>query len=233
MALIELNIFQRENTGKNANRRTRAGGRIPAVLYGSKRETSNIEVDTLDFTKALIAAGGSSVIFALKQEATDEDAIALLRDVQRNPVNDIILHLDLFEIPRGVPITTPVRIEVEGESLDIKRGDAIMSTIVDSVEVSCLPRELPEAVRVDISDLVLGDKVYVKDLEISAGTITSDPDTLILLLKAPTVFTEPTEEIDEEGVEGEEGAEDEAEGTEPTGDKEEGGGEGKDKDTKS
>ncbi len=214
MGLVELRIFPRQTTGKNANRRTRAGGRIPAVLYGSGKETSNVEVDTNEFTRAMAALGGSSVIFSLKQE-TSEDAIALLRDVQRNPVTDSILHLDLFEIPRGVLITAPVRVMLEGESLAVKRGDAVLSQTLDSVEVSCLPRELPEAITLDVTDLELGDRVYTKELQSPAGEITTDPETLVVLLKAPTVFVEEEEEVEE--VEGEAAAEGEAEGEAPEG----------------
>lgn len=208
MALVELSVYQRQTVGKNANRRSRAAGRIPAVIYGSNKKTNHIELDSLEITKLLTSAAGSSVIFALKQEDSDEDAIALLREVQRNPVNDNILHIDLFEIPRGVTITAPVRIELKGESLAIKRGDANLSMVMDQVEISCLPRELPEVISFDISELDLGDRVYVKDLSTEAGEITSDPETLVLLLKAPTIFVEEVPEAAEgEEVEGEEGEE--------------------------
>jgi len=203
MALVELNIYQRQTSGKNANRRTRAAGRIPAVLYGRDRETDKVEVDTSEFTKAIALMGGRSVIFALKQEDKSEDAIALLREVQRNPVSDTILHIDLFEIPRGKPITAPVKIELEGESLAIKRGDANLTQVLNNVEVSCLPRELPDEIKIDITDLGLGDKIYVKDLQISAGEIVADPETLVLLLKAPTIFVEEEPEVAEEVAEGE------------------------------
>lgn len=202
MALVELNVYQRQAVGKNANRQLRAAGRIPAVIYGNNKKTSSIELDSLEITRLLASAAGSSVIFALKQEGSDEDVIALLREIQRNPVNDRVLHVDLFEIPRGKPITTPVRIELTGESLAVKRGDANMSVLLDQVEISCLPRELPDAITFDISELDLGDRVYVKDLTTPVGEITSDPETLILLLKAPTIFVEEVPE----SVEGEEAA---------------------------
>jgi large subunit ribosomal protein L25 len=206
MALVELNVYPRTDTGKNANRRTRARGRIPAVLYGSGRETTNVEVDTHQFSQALLATKGSSVIFSLKQESAADEAIALLRDVQQHPVNDNILHIDLFEIPRGKPITAPVFLRVVGESVDVRRGDAVMSQTLDNVDVSCLPRELPDAVEVDISELGLGDRVYVKDLQIGAGEIITDAESLVLQFRAPANFLEEEEEVAEE-VEGEEGAE--------------------------
>ncbi len=206
MALVELNIYQRRTTGKNANRQSRLAGRIPAVLYSKGRKTSNVELDTQEFTKVLASATGSSVIFALKQEESDKDAIALLQEIQRNPVNDSILHVDLFEIPRDVPITAPVRIEVRGESLAVKRGEANLAVVLDSVDISCLPRELPDEVEVDVSQLGLGDRLYVKDLVAPIGEITTDPDTLVLLLKAPTIFVEEEAEEAEAAAAGEEAA---------------------------
>ena len=206
MALVELNIYQRRTTGKNANRQSRLAGRIPAVLYSKGRKTSNVELDTHEFTKVLANATGSSVIFALKQEERDKDAIALLQEIQRNPVNDSILHVDLFEIPRNVPITAPVRIEVRGESLAVKRGEANLAVVLDTVDISCLPRELPDEVEVDISPLGLGDRLYVKDLVAPIGEITTDPDTLVLLLKAPTIFVEEVAEEAEAAATGEEAA---------------------------
>ncbi len=211
MALVELNVYPRHTTGKNANRRTRMAGRIPAVLYGQGKDSVTIEVDSAEITKAMAAVYGSSVIFSLNQESADDDSIALLREIQRHPVKDTILHIDLFEIPRGVHIVAPVRIEVEGESLAVKRGDANVAQILDSIEVRCLPRELPDVVKVDVTGLELGDRLYVKDLEISAGEIINDAEALVLLLKAPTIYVEEEEVAEGEVAEGEEIAEGEGE----------------------
>jgi len=186
----------------------------------------NVEVDDHEFGRIMSALAGSSVIFALHQEGADDEPIALLREMQTNPVTDEILHIDLFEIPRGVPINVDVILDITGESAAISRGDATLAKVIDSVEISCLPRELPESIPVSIEGLEVNDKVYVKDLETPAGEIVTDGDAMVLSLKTPVVFIE--EEEEEEGIEGE-AAEEGAEGEEGAKATEEPGTEGDDK----
>ena len=217
MGLVNLTIHPRSTTGKNANRRSRAAGRVPAVLYGKDRKTEIVELEAHAFGVALTHLAGRTAIFSLEAEGVAEPPIALLREVQRNPVTDQILHVDLLEIPRGVPVTVGVSVHVVGTCPVVKSGEASVALSLDSVEVSCLPRDLPETIEVDISELELHDKIYVRDVTTPVGEIVSDPDMLILNIKAASVFVEETAEAGEgeEGAEGEgagEGAADEEKG---------------------
>jgi large subunit ribosomal protein L25 len=205
MGLVNLNIHPRSSTGKNANRRTRAAGRIPAVVYGRDRATDLVELDTHDFTVALNHLGGRAAIFSLEQEGVEEEHIALMREVQRNPVTDEVLHVDLMEIPRGVPVTVAVSVEVIGEPAAVKTGEGSVALSLDAIEISCRPSELPEYLEVDISDLELNDKIFVRDVATPVGEIVTDEDMLVLNIKPATIFIEEEEEV--EGEEGEEGAE--------------------------
>ncbi len=225
MGLVKLTINPRSTTGKNANRRLRASGHIPAVLYGDGKETAMMMIDSDEFSKIMANQSRHSVIFVLSQEGTKEQPIALMREMQVNPVTDEILHVDLMEIPRGKPISVNIGIRVEGESAAVKRGDGSLSQIMDSIELTCLPHELPEYVTLDITGLEVNDKVYVKDLQVSIGDVVSDAESLVLMVKPPVIFVEEVEEVAEgeegeaEGAEGEEG---ETEGAEGEGDKAEG-----------
>jgi large subunit ribosomal protein L25 len=207
MGLVNLTIHPRSTTGKNANRRSRAAGRVPAVIYGKDRESENVELEAHSFGVALSHLAGRAAIFSLEMEGVTDPPIALLREVQRNPVTDEILHVDLLEIPRGVPVTVGVSVQVVGTPAVVKSGEASVATSLDTIEVSCLPRDLPEVLEVDISELELNDKIYVRDVTTPVGEIVSDPDMLILNIKAATVFVEEEEEV----AEGEEGAEGEGE----------------------
>ena len=225
MGLVKLTINPRSTTGKNANRRLRASGHIPAVLYGDGKETAMMMIDSEEFSKVMANQSRHSVIFVLSQEGTKEQPIALMREMQTNPVTDEILHVDLMEIPRGKPISVNIGIRIEGESAAVKRGDGSLSQIMDSIELMCLPHELPEYVTLDITGLEVNDKVYVKDLQVSIGDVVSDADSLVLMVKPPVIFVEEVEEVaeGEEGEEGEaEGEEGETEGAEGEGDKAEG-----------
>ena len=188
MALIQLTVYPRETTGKNANRRTRARGRIPAVVYGARQKAATVELDAIEFTRALGVRGGSGHILTLNDAAASRSTVALLREVQRHPVRDIVLHADLFEIPADRPITVQVPIEITGECADVKRGDAAVFRARHTVGVRCLPAELPEHVQVDISALQTGAKVHVSDLRIPAGEIDDDAEEVVVVLQSTAAF---------------------------------------------
>ncbi|MBE0567405.1 MAG: 50S ribosomal protein L25 [Krumholzibacteria bacterium] len=207
MGLVNLTVHPRSTTGKNANRRTRAAGRIPAVLYGHGRATETIELEQQAFGAALARLAGRSAIFALEQEGVAEGHIALLREVQRNPVTDRILHVDLLEIPRGKPVTVAVSVHVTGSNAAVKTGEASVALSLDSIQLSCLPRDLPEQLEIDISELGINDKIFVRDVKAPVGEIVDDPDLLVLNIKAAAIFVE--EVAPAEGEAGAEAAADE------------------------
>ena len=215
MGLVNLTITPRSTKGKNENRRTRAAGRIPAIVYGKDRESAMVEIEGHPFEVALSHLAGRTALFSLSEgESSEDDAIALLREIQRNPVTDEILHVDLMEIPRGVPVTVPISIQIVGECQAVKSGEAAVATSMDQIEISCRPRDLPDYITIDISELELNDKVFVKDVTTPVGEIISDPEGLVLNIK-PQVLELEEEDEGEEGAEGaEEGAESSDEGAE-------------------
>lgn len=190
MSLVNLNIHPRTTAGKNENRRTRAAGRVPAVLYGKGRPTASIELDGHAFEVALKHLGGRSAIFQLHQAGMEEGHIALLREVQRHPITDRILHVDLLEIPQGQPVTVAVHVHVAGSCAVVKSGEGSVALVHDSVEISCLPRDLPEFIEIDISELGLNDKIFAGDLKVPGGEVVSDPEMLVLNIKAAALFVE-------------------------------------------
>ena len=207
MGLINLSIHPRSTTGKNANRRTRAAGRVPAIIYGKDRDSEKIELDRHEFGAALRKAGGSAAIFKVEG---DEEIIALLREVQVNPVTDELLHVDLMQIPRGVPVTVGVSVQLVGTCQAVKSGEGSVALSLDTIDLRVRPNELPDAVEIDISDLKLNDKIFVKDVTVPVGEVVTDPDMLVLNIKQATLVVE-----EEEAAEGTEGAEGEgAEGAE-------------------
>jgi large subunit ribosomal protein L25 len=209
MGLINLEIFPRSTTGKNANRRTRAMGRVPAVIYGKDRDAANMELDAHAFNVIMSHMAGSGAIFRLKQDGVSDEAIALLREIQKNPVTDEVLHVDLMEIPRGVPVTVSVAVQVAGTNVVVKNGEGSVAMALNDIDVSCLPSELPDFLEVDISELDLNDKIFVKDVTTPAGEIVTDPEALVLNIKPAALIVEEEEEPEEgeEGAEGEEGEE--------------------------
>ena len=194
MGLVKLNVYKRTTTGKNENRRTRAAGFIPAVIYGSDRESVNCQIDTVQFTKIMKLHGGRSTIFDLDLEGEDENPIALMREVQQHPVTDVYRHVDLFEIPRGVPVNVEVNVVLEGEPESVRFGDTELVQVIDRVEIACMPRDVPESISIDVSNLEINDKIFVKDMTLPVGEMITDGETQVLVLKAATLFVEEEEE---------------------------------------
>lgn len=190
MALVKINVYPRTTAGKNENRRTRAAGFTPAVLYGSGREATMVQLNTHEFTRILQKNAGRSVIYDLQLEGASDQPLALLREMQRHPVTDEIRHVDLFEIPRNVPVSVHVALVLEGEPSCVKYGEAEVLQLLDGVELSCLPRELPDAVRVDISQLKLNDKLFIKDIAAPVGELVNDPETQVLVVKPASLFAD-------------------------------------------
>jgi large subunit ribosomal protein L25 len=207
---VELTITGRDTAGKNANRRTRSVGSTPAVIYGNERTPRSVQIDSHALSTVLGRLAGRSTIFSLLEEGAKEPAIALLREVQRHPVTDEILHVDLFEIPRGEPIEVRVGLELVGESAAVKRGEATLEHVATALDIRCLPRDLPEVITVDVSSLKVHDKIFVRDIAVAVGEVVTDPDQLVVVAKPPTVFVEETEAEEEEAAA--EAAEDAAEG---------------------
>lgn len=212
MGLISLTAYPRSETGKNENRRLRVGGRTPAVIYGNERPAAaNLEVDTAELVR-ILKHTGRSPLFNLSIEGEADSCIAVLREVQAHPVSDQIFHIDLMEIPQGVPVRIEVGLEFKGENRLVRGGDAVLDVARRNVEISCRPRQVPEHISVDYSALKVGDRICVGDLSIESGEILTDPEEVILKLNPNTII-----DIDDEAAGGEEAA---AEG--------EGGGEGGD-----
>ncbi len=210
MGLVKIKVSKRQTTGKNQNRRTRAAGNIPAVIYGNDRAATNVQIDTHDFTRVLQKSGGRSVIFDVELEGDSENPLALLRDIQQHPVTDEIHHVDLLEIPRGEPVEVEVFVVPTGEPQPVKFNEGEVIQLLDSVTVRCLPREVPETLEVDISELGINDSLFVKDVSTPVGEIVNDPEQQLLVVKAVSIFVEEgeegAEETEAEGEGGEEAA---------------------------
>ncbi len=194
MGLVKIKVSKRQTTGKNENRRTRAGGNIPAVIYGNDRAATNVQIDTHDFTRVLQKSSGRSVIFDVELEGESENPLALLREIQQHPVTDEIHHVDLLEIPRGKPVEVEVFVVPTGEPQPVKFNEGEVIQLLDSVTVRCLPREVPETLEVDISELGINDSLFVKDVTTPVGEIVNDPEQQLLVVKAVSIFAEEDEE---------------------------------------
>jgi large subunit ribosomal protein L25 len=203
-----LNVEIRTEKGKNANRRLRESGYIPAVLY-SHGESESIKIDKKDFFSLFHGHISESVIFDLNyKENADLKQMAFVKDYHVDPVSGEVLHLDFFKVTLGEKINTNVPIEITGTPVGIKMG-GLLEVSEREIEIECLPKNLPSKIVVDVSKLDVGDSIHVKDLDLSDEvTIMNSGDTVIAAVHLAKVSkAEEEEEAAEEVVEEEGGGE--------------------------
>lgn len=218
MEKIVLKANRRDVTGKQVKALRRAG-QLPAVLYGRQIEKPiSIMLDTREASRSLAKASSSSIVTI---DLDGKEYPALVREKQRDFIKNRLLHVDFLAVSLTEKLTANVSIELTGLSLAVKDYNAILVTGLDSIEVECLPADLPERIVVDISPLARpGDALYVRDLTLSDKVkVLEDPDEMIVIATAAKVeeaveaavpeagAEEP--EVIEKGKKEEEGAEEE------------------------
>ena len=148
---------------KNAARRVRVAGKIPAVLYGSGHDPVAIEVDPKQISRILFSETGHNTIFDV-EVAGLPGAKAMIVDWQREPINDRLIHIDLKRIALDKTLHVKVRVKLLGIPVGVKTSGGILDQVLREVEIECLPADIPANIAVDISNLALYDTLRVSDL---------------------------------------------------------------------
>jgi large subunit ribosomal protein L25 len=176
---ITLTADAREMRGKNAARRLRADGKIPAVLYGAGKDSVAVTVSPKEVNKILHSSSGHNTIFNLSV-AGGETTPVMVIDWLHHPVRDTLMHVDLKRIELDKPIRVKVPVHVTGEPVGVKLQGGQLDLVVREIEFEMLPGEIPEHFTVDVSALKIGQGVRASDLPVT-GTmkLLSPPDTVI------------------------------------------------------
>lgn len=178
---VLIEVHTRENLGKNANRRLRATGQVPAVLYGGGREAVAITVDRKKVRELLKSGGGDHAIFLLKRVGSDQQRHAMIRDMQVDPQTNELLHLDFQRVDMDQPIRVQVAIHLVGTAQGVKTDGGILDFVTREIEVECLPKDLPEAIDLDVTPLQIGDHLEASQLVLPAGVkLVDDADRVIV-----------------------------------------------------
>jgi large subunit ribosomal protein L25 len=165
-AEIVVSAESRSERGKNAARRLRAKGKIPAVVYGGKSDAVAVSVDPKTLLRVLRSEAGRNTILSLDLGEGGKTS-AILKSWQVDPVNEKFIHVDFYRIAMDVAIKVKVPIHTVGESRGVKVDAGILEIIMREVEVECLPGDIPERIDVDVADLGLHGALRVSDLKIS------------------------------------------------------------------
>jgi large subunit ribosomal protein L25 len=185
MKMQELTIKRREGTGKSVVRKLRREGVVPAILYGGS-QPQPITVDPRAVLRIIAGHEGSTQLLTLKYDGDSASLMAIIRDMQFDPVSEALLHVDLQEVSADRAITVRVAVHPVGEAIGVKDTKGILSLVMHEVEVSCLPTNIPERIDADVTNLAIGDVLTVGDLRPPAGVrITNDPGQAVATVSPP------------------------------------------------
>jgi len=206
MKQISIEAIARKESGKGAARKLRSAGRLPGVLYGKGTENIPLSIDENQFVNAVTHSRGERPLFSLElaREAGQEKHLALIKELQRYPVNDRIRHVDFYEVFMDQEVTTDVPITLVGKARGVEIDKGILDIIRRSIRISCLPSAIPNEIQVDVSSLGLGEALHAADVVLPEGVRLADDAkaTIVTITGAGGEEEEKEAEEEEEEKEG-------------------------------
>jgi large subunit ribosomal protein L25 len=187
---VKLAAEPRTAIGRSAVRKLKAAGSVPAVMYGSKDKPEALQVSKRDINALLSHAAGENILVEL--EIAGKSRLALVQEVQHAPLGGAVLHIDFHAVSQDEVIHADVPLEPTGIANGVKNMGGLLEQSLRSLAIECLPRDLPDVIRVDVSALDIGDAIHVRDIQLPSGVSTRiEPDLTAFSVLAPTVEEEP------------------------------------------
>jgi large subunit ribosomal protein L25 len=185
----------REDRGKNAMRRLRRAGSVPGVLYGGKGEVVPVALEEQQLAPLFRTESGHNALLNVKLEGHGEQ-LAVLKDWQTDPLHGSLLHVDLLRVAKDVRMRVRVPVHTSGDPVGVKQQGGVFEVISREVEIECLPMEIPDEFRVDVSELTIGKQVRFSDLPLDPAKmkLVSEGRTVIAHVVAPRKEEEVTPE---------------------------------------
>ena len=193
---ITIKAEKRDVFGKNASRRLRREGKIPAVLYGEGAVSSPLALEKKDVFAILKSETGENTIFKVEFDSRVQDA--MFKDLQIEPSSDVLLHADLVTISMDKAIRVAVPFLLQGEPVGVKTEGGFIDFMAREVEIECLPKDIPENIKVDVSALHLHQSLKVSDIVPPEGVkLMADPATLVVVISLPHKEEEVVKPVEE------------------------------------
>jgi large subunit ribosomal protein L25 len=190
---VKLSAKPRTHVGRNSVKQLRSRGAVPANMYGPKSSPSNLEISTKAINSLLSHAVGENILVELEVDHGTKTTkhLSLIQEVQHHAVRGDVLHVDFLEVSMDELLHTEVTIEPTGESIGVKSYGGLLEQLLRHIAIECLPKDLPECIRVDVSNLGLGDALHIRDLVLPEGVkATGDADLTVFLVAEPKVAGE-------------------------------------------
>ena len=180
MSQVVISAKSRQGQGSGEARRIRKEGRVPAVLYGRSGKAISIDVDALEFRNSVKNISESTIV---KVEIDGKPHDAFVKDTQRNIIDGSILHVDFYEVQSDALLRARVSIQLKGNPIGVREG-GVLEFPLHEIEVECLPKDLPERIELDVSNLGVNQSIHVRNIPLSESVrVISALDQVIVLVK--------------------------------------------------
>jgi large subunit ribosomal protein L25 len=195
MEQVAIEGFVRKPSGKGGARTLRRTGVIPAIFYGPETEPIPIQVTKSSLEKTLKKQTSENVLYQLTIKGNDPETVktAMLKEVQKNPIDREILHLDFYEVSLFKEIDVTVGLKIVGKAIGVEKG-GILQEISRDLEIRCLPTNIPNHIEVDVTALDIGDSIHVSDIKLPEGILVLSEAHLTLVTVVPPIEEKPAAE---------------------------------------
>jgi|SRR3972149_3454704 len=195
MEKVVLEANERKNISKQSRKSLRNQSRVPGIFYSKHNEPISLDVSRQSINPLVFTS--KTHLISLNLKGKDEFE-CVIKDVQFDPVSDEVVHFDLLGVTRGEKIEIEVPVQLKGSAIGVKEGGVIQHTM-HKLEVECFPKDIPEHIEINISELKIGDSIHIKDLSFENISFLNPEDSIIVSVTHPKIEKEP--EVVAEGEE--------------------------------
>ncbi|HXM27714.1 MAG TPA: 50S ribosomal protein L25 [Chthoniobacterales bacterium] len=184
----KLTAQRRTQVGRNAIKKIKADGMVPGVIYGSTQEPVNLQINGRELLNVLSRASGENILVELEilDGSEKQNALAMIQEIQHNPLQREIVHVDFHAVSANETVSAEVPIETVGEAVGVKVHGGLLEHILRYLEVECLPGDLPQVIEVDVTNLDVGQSLHVRELKLPSGVeaVTDAEQTVVAVVEA-------------------------------------------------
>ena len=188
MKSVSLTASPRTLAKRAGVKKLRANGRVPAVIYGRRTNAQNLEIGLNEIEDLIHHSVSETILVDLAVEGggAQGQRLALVQEVQHHPLSGKVLHVDFHEVAENEKVTVTVPVETVGEAAGVKTGGGVLEHVLFKIKVRALPRDLPEVINVDVSQLEIGQSIHLKEIPLPAGVeVIGDKNIPVISVAAP------------------------------------------------
>jgi large subunit ribosomal protein L25 len=191
MKSVALKAYPRSVSGRNAVKKIRTSGRVPATIYGRNLQPQNLEVQTIELSNLLKHSASENILVDLAVDGAQGNRLALMQEIQHDSLSGSFLHVDFHEIKEDEKVTISVPVEATGEAAGVKAGGGVLEHVMFKLRVRALPKDLPEQINVDVSALEIGKSIHIGEITAPTGVeIIGKKEAVVFSVAAPVAEVE-------------------------------------------